>query len=297
MYLRLFHAMTTQKKDKTPVQRLLVPSYILATGKILTAISPFLASRFAARLFLTPFKYKLPKREEEMDAKSRQAPLTLPHYQREILVYEYGNSSKKILLAHGWSGRGTQLAVMAEDLLKAGYSVVSFDAPAHGKAPGKMSMMPHFIEAIEVIEKKYGPFEAVIGHSLGGMASLKAVSDGLPVKKLVIIGTANSVTRITKEFAQNMKMNDRVAAIMKSYFDKKFGVDMDTLSGAVSAEGVQIPTLVIHDEDDVDVRIDSAYEIHENLENSEIFTTKGLGHRRILGNSEVINKIIKFLSV
>lgn len=289
--------MTKQKKDKTPVQRLLVPSYILVTGKILTAISPFLASRFAAQLFLTPFKYKLPKREKEMDEESRQSRLLLPHYQREIVVYQYGTSSRKILLAHGWSGRGTQLAVMAEQLLEAGYSVVSFDAPAHGKAPGNRSMMPHFIEAIEVLEKKLGPFEAVIGHSLGGMASLKAVADGLPVNKLVIIGTANSVTRITKEFAQNMKMNDKVATRMKSYFDNKFGVDMDSLSGAVSAEGVNIPTLVIHDEDDVDVRIDSAYAIHEKLKNSKLLTTKGLGHRRILGNPEVINKIIQFLSV
>ena len=289
--------MTQQKKDKTPVQRLLVPSYILATGKILTAISPFLASRFAAKLFLTPFTYKLPKREERMDKESRQEKIILPHYQREIVVYHYGTSPKKILLAHGWSGRGTQLAVMAEELLKAGYSVVSFDAPAHGKASGKMSMMPHFIEAIEVLEKRYGPFEAVIGHSLGGMSSLKAVSDGLPVKKLVIIGTANSVTRITREFAQNMKMNDKVAAKMKAYFDNKFGADMDSLSGAVSAEGVKIPTLVVHDEHDVDVHISSAHEIHEKLENSELYITEGLGHRRILGNSEVIHKIIKFLSV
>lgn len=289
--------MTKQKKDKTPVQRLLVPSYILATGKILTAVSPFLASRFAAKLFLTPFTYKLPKREKKMDRESKQTPLMLPHYQREIVVYEYGDSPRKILLAHGWSGRGTQLAVMAEELLKAGFSVVSFDAPAHGKAPGKMSMMPHFIEAIEVIEKQYGPFEAVIGHSLGGMSALKAISNGLPVQKLVIIGTANSVTKITQEFARNMKMNNKVAAKMKSYFDEKYEVDMDTLSGAVSAEGVKVPTLVIHDEDDVDVQISSAYEIHEKLENSELYTTEGLGHRRILGNPEVINKIIQFLSV
>lgn len=289
--------MTQQKKDKTPVQRLLVPSYILATGKVLTRVSPFLASRFAARLFLTPFRYKLPERERKMDRESRQERLTLPQHQREIVVYHYGSSSKKILLAHGWSGRGTQLSVMAEKLLKAGYSVVSFDAPAHGKAPGKMSMMPHFIEAIEELTRRYGPFEAVIGHSLGGMASLKAVSYGLPVKKLVIIGTANSITRITKEFARNMKMNDKIAAKMKAYFDKKFGINMDSLSGAVSAEGVKIPTLVVHDEHDVDVHVSSAHEIHEKLENSELYLTEGLGHRRILGNQEVIHKIIEFLSV
>lgn len=289
--------MTKQKKDKTPVQRLLVPSYVLATGKVLTAVSPFLASRFAARLFLTPFRYKLPKREKKMDMESGQEKLILPQFKREIIVYHYGSSPKKILLVHGWSGRGTQLAVMAEELLKNGYSVVSFDAPAHGRASGKRSMMPHFIEGIEELNKRHGPFEAAIGHSLGGMASLKAVSDGLPIKKLVIIGTANSVTHITREFARNMKMNNEVAALMKKYFDRKFGVDMDTLSGAVSAEGVKIPTLVIHDVDDVDVHVSSAHEIDEKLQNSQLYLTEGLGHRRILGNPEVISKIIKFLSV
>lgn len=289
--------MTQGKKDKTPVQRLLVPTYILYTSKILTRISPFLASRFAAKLFLTPFRYKLPQREKEMDENSNQTQLTVPSIDREIVVYEYGDSPKKILLSHGWSGRGTQLSVMAKELLKEGYSLVSFDAPAHGKAPGKMSMMPFFYETLHYLEKKYGPFEAVIGHSLGGMAALKAIKDGLQTEKLVIIGTANSVTHITREFAQNMKMNDNVAKKMKSYLDHKYGVDMDTLSGAVSAEGVKIPTLVVHDEDDVDVHVSSAYEIHEKLGSSELFITQKLGHRRILGNPEVIHKIIKFLSV
>lgn len=289
--------MTQQKKDKTPVQRLLVPSYILYTGKVLTAISPFLASRFAAKLFLTPFRYKLPDREKGMDKYSQQTRQLLPESNREIVIYEYGDSPKKILLVHGWSGRGTQLAVMAKQLVEHGYSVVSFDAPAHGKAPGKTSMMPHFIEAIHLLEKMHGPFEAAIGHSLGGMASLRAVKEGLDIEKLVIIGTANSITHITREFAQNMKMNNGIAQKMKHYFDEKFGMDMDTLSGAVSAEEVHIPTLVVHDKDDVDVHVSSAYEIAENLQKSEILITEGLGHRRILGNKEVINKIFQFLSV
>lgn len=288
--------MTKEKKDKTPVQRLLVPSYILYTGKILTAVSPFLASRFAAKLFLTPFRYKLPKREKEMDEKSSQEKLIVPSIDRDIVIYQYGNAPKKILLVHGWSGRGTQLSIMAKELLKNGYSVISFDAPAHGKASGKKSMMPFFVDAVHFVEEKYGPFEAAIGHSLGGMASLKAVKDGLNLKKLVIIGTANSITHITKEFARNMKLNDKVAEKMKRYFDNKFGEDMDTLSGAVSAEEVNIPTMVIHDKDDVDVTVNAAYEINERLEKGELFITESLGHRRILGDPAVIQKIISFLS-
>lgn len=283
--------------EKKPVQVLLAPKYLLITGEILTKISPFLASRFAAKLFLTPFRYKIPEREKEMEMKSTQETLIIPEIERDIVVYHYGESSKKILLIHGWSGSGTQMAMIAKKLIESGFSIISFDAPAHGKASGKDSMMPYFISSIKYLDTLYGPFHAAIGHSLGGMSILKAVKDGLKLKKLVIIGTANSVTHITKEFARNMKLNETVAKKMKRYFDIKFGEDMDNYSGAFSAESVKIPTLVIHDEDDVDVHVSSAYEIAESLSDNQLYITKGLGHRKILGDAEVINKIATFIAV
>lgn len=112
---------------------------------------------------------------------------------------------------HGWSGRATQMPDLAEALANLDYKIISFDAPGHGKAPGKMSMMPYFIESIQHLEKTYGPFDAAVGHSLGGMSLLKAVKDGLQLNKLVIIGTANSITHITREFARNLKLNEKVA--------------------------------------------------------------------------------------
>ncbi|MCM8571083.1 alpha/beta hydrolase [Gramella jeungdoensis] len=288
--------MTKEIKDKLPVQQLLVPDYILKISRLLTKVSPFLASRFAARLFLTPFRYKLPEREREMYEESEIKKELVPSINREIVEYKYGESNKKVLLVHGWSGRGTQLSRIAEKLRENGYSTISFDAPGHGEASGKISMMPFFIEAIHYLDQKHGPFEALVGHSLGGMSSLKAIKEGLKTKKLVVIGTANSVTKITRDFADNMNMNQKVAKRMKKYLDTKFGQDMDDYSGAVSAREVDVPTLVIHDEEDVDVSVKDAYEIHDSLKNSKIYVTKGLGHRRILGNTEVINKITTFIT-
>lgn len=283
-------------KKGQPVQVLLTPSYILTTGRILSKISPFLASRFAAWLFLKPFRYKLPQREKELDEIMEQEKVIVPAINRDIIIYKNfkTRAGKRILMAHGWSGRGTQMPDIALHLLNEGYEIVSFDAPAHGKASGKMSMMPYFIDSIKFIDQQYGPFYGAIGHSLGGMSLLKAVKDGVNLQKLIIIGTANSVTNITREFAQNMQLGLDVAKIMKFYFDEKFGEDMDKLSGAYSAEEVNIPTLVIHDEDDADVEISSAYEIKNSLKAGELFITKGLGHRKILGNKKVINKITTF---
>jgi len=289
--------MSEKQKKGQPVQVLLTPDYILFTGRLLSKISPFLASRYAAWLFLKPFRYKLPEREKELDKMMDHEKLIVPAIERDIVVYKNfsAKSGKRVLLAHGWSGRGTQMPDIAIALIKNGYEVISFDAPAHGRSSGKMSMMPYFIDAIKFLEQKYGPFYAAIGHSLGGMSLLKAVKDGVDMQKLVIIGTANSVTNITKEFAQNMQLGQKVAGIMKSYFDNKFGEDMDNLSGAYSAKEVNIPTLVVHDEDDVDVDVSSAQEINNSLKKGELFITKSLGHRKILGDPTVINKITTFI--
>ena len=126
-------------KDQIPVQALLIPKTILYTGKILNWISPFLASRFGARLFLTPFRYKRPEREKNMALESKKEIITIKKINREVVVYNYGNADTKVLLVHGWSGSGTQLSMIADRLLEKGFSTVSFDAPAHGEAPGKRS--------------------------------------------------------------------------------------------------------------------------------------------------------------
>ncbi|GAA0721950.1 alpha/beta hydrolase [Aquimarina litoralis] len=284
-------------KDQIPVQALLIPKTILYTGKILNWISPFLASRFGARLFLTPFRYKRPEREKNMALESKKEVITIKKINREVVVYNYGNADTKVLLVHGWSGSGTQLSMIADRLLEKGFSTVSFDAPAHGEAPGKRSNMLHFIETIHQLEETHGPFIAAIGHSLGGMSLLRATKFGLNIKRLAIIGTANSITLITQNFAKNLQLNQKTAKLMKLFFDKHYGEDLDNYSGGVSAEGVAIPTLVVHDKQDVDVHYNDGIEIHDKLENGTLLLTEKLGHRKILGNQEVINKIVDFVVV
>ena len=160
------------KKSPISNQSLQIPKPILFTAKLLEAISPKLVTLFAAKLFTTPIKHKIPKRELHMEQNSQQSKLLVPSLKKEIMVYEYGRGEKKVLLVHGWSGRGTQLVKIADELVKLGYQIVSFDAPAHGKSEGKTTIMTEFITSILEIEKQLGPFEFAIGHSLGAKEAL-----------------------------------------------------------------------------------------------------------------------------
>ncbi|SEP57786.1 alpha/beta hydrolase family protein [Flavobacterium urocaniciphilum] len=274
-----------------------VPKFIVLTGRFLYFISPFLAERFARKLFITPIKHKIPKREFHMEEESVQTKLFVPSINKEIVVYSYGNSDKKILLVHGWSGRGTQLVKIADAFKEKGFSTISFDAPAHGKSGTKTTLMLEFIESILEVEKLYGPFEFAIGHSLGGMSILNAVKKGLQVQKAVVIGSGNSVVNIVNTFVEKIGLPNKVAVIMKNNFEKKYQFDMESFSAYVAAKDVKIPVLVVHDNDDDDIPVSEAYHLADNLINKEIMITNKLGHRKILGDSGVINKIIEFLLI
>lgn len=283
------------KKATNPTQSLKIPQVIILSSKLLAFISPKLVTSFAAKLFTTPIKHKVPKRELEMDQKSIKKTLFVPAINKNITTYEYGKSERKILLVHGWSGRGTQLFKIADELLQNGYSTVSFDAPAHGKSEGKTTIMSEFIASILEIEKQYGPFEIAIGHSLGGMSVLNAIKDGLQVKKAIIIGSGDIVHDILEEFVSKLGLKSEISNRLREHFENQYQVKMDDFSAYRAAQKVQNPVLVIHDKDDPEVPVEAGIHIHKHLRNGNLFLTEGLGHRKTLGNQNVIKKIIDFI--
>lgn len=138
------------------------------------------------------------------------------------MVYQYGTSNKKILLVHGWSGRGTQLVKIAENLLNLGFTTISFDAPAHGKSSGNNTILNEFTECILELENKYCSFEFAIAHSLGGMSLLNAIKQKSNIKKVVIIGSGDIIQDITDDFIKKLKLKPNVSKELTNYFENKY---------------------------------------------------------------------------
>ena len=284
----------TKKKNKK-LDPLPIPKFIIKTGQFLNLISTKAVVLYAAKLFTTPIKHRIPKRELEMDTNSIQQLIPVPSINKSIMVYQYGKSDKKVLLVHGWSGRGTQLFKIADALLKEGYSTVSFDAPAHGKSPGNSSIMLEFIASIFELEKQFGPFEMAIGHSLGGMAVLNAVKSGFHTGKIVVIGSGDIVQDIIDDFIKKLQLKPEISIKLRDHFENKYDEAMDNYSAFKAAEAIEKPILVVHDENDYEVPVKAGINIHQHVKNGELMITKGLGHRKILGDANVIHKIIEFI--
>jgi len=284
------------KNAKKTVQSLKIPLIILITGRFLSLFSSKLTTLFAAKIFTTPIKHKIPKRETEMDAKSRQELVFVPAIKKKVMVYHYGHSDNKVLLVHGWSGRGPQMFKIADHLLKNGFSTISFDAPAHGKSPGNSTIMIEFIETILFIEQKLGKFEAAIGHSLGAISLLNASRSGFKINKLVTIGSANLIKDIIEDFVKKIELKPKYSQLLQAYFEKKYSQSMESFSANLAAKEVDISVLVIHDNNDMEVPVKCAIQIHKNLKNGQLMLTHDLGHTKILGDNHVIEQIVTFLN-
>jgi pimeloyl-ACP methyl ester carboxylesterase len=284
------------KKSSINRQSLKIPRSILLASKFISLISSRLTILFAAKLFTTPIKHTIPKRELGMEQISTQKKLHIPTINKTVVVYQYGQSNKKVLLVHGWSGRGTQLVKIADTLINTGYSTISFDAPAHGKSPGNQTIMTDFIATILEIEKQYGPFESAVGHSLGGMSILNAIKKGMKLNTAIIIGSGDVIQDIIEDFIAKLQLKPNLATDLRLHFEKKYGEKMNDYSAYKAAKEITIPVLVIHDKDDPEVPVKAGQHIYDHLKNGKLLLTEGLGHRKILGDAEVIQRTVQFMS-
>ena len=280
---------------KKPIPSLATPKFIRMFAKSVEFISSSLAARFGARLFITPINFSIPQREEYMLKSAQKKRLVIPEIQKEIEVLSYGYSKKKVLLVHGWAGRSTQLFAFADKLLEKGYMVISFDSPAHGKSTGKTSSMLEFLATIKKIEETYGPFEAGIGHSLGGMSLYNATSSFLNLKTFVAIGSGDKVSNIIQNFAKNLSLKEKSGNKIQQRLEHKWEIKVNNFASHFVSQKIDIPVLIVHDTEDGDIPVSCAYNIRQNLQKGSLLITNGLGHTKILRNNEVVNKSVKFI--
>ncbi len=272
-----------------------IPSSIIRTGQLLQFFSNSLAANFALKVFSTPPQFKIPEREKMMRESAKNELISIPKVKNQVMVYEYGYSKTKILLAHGWAGRGTQLYEIADKLLENGMMVISFDAPAHGLSKGKTANFSEYIATLNHLNDKYGPFEAAIGHSFGGINLLNVLSKKPFIKRLVVIGIEASNHKIIEEFIRKLKLKPKIAQLLKKKMNSKFNTNLEATAAIETAKKVMIPTLVIHDTQDYDVDVSAAYKVRQSLENGLLLITNGLGHRKILRDHTTIFKMIDFI--
>jgi pimeloyl-ACP methyl ester carboxylesterase len=242
-------------------------------------------------MFRTPPKYARLRREERELA---NATFSRTRLQDSLLPTWRWGRGPAVLLVHGWGGHAGRLTPFVGTLVRAGYSVVAFDAPGHGDAPGRYSSLPDFVDAIRAVARKHGPFESMIGHSLGAAACALAARDGVPVERLVLLAPPSEAEKYTGRFARFFGIPDATHHAMKRRLEVRYRIrwsDLVVASGECPAR-----VLVFHDHRDARVPYRDAEEIARAWPDASLVRTRGLGHHRILRDGRVVREAVRFVA-
>lgn len=213
-----------------------------------------------------------------------------------LAIYSWGEGPA-VLLVHGWNGRGTQMGAFGEPLTDAGLRAVSFDAPAHGKTPGRATTIFRIIEAAQRVVREVGPLRGIVTHSFGAMAMARALRMGLAADRVVCISPPAHLSFLVDRFCDALAIKPAVRNIFEQLLKQNFGEDIgNQISAEVNAQGLSIPALIIHDKDDKEVPWQQGDRLARAWPQARFMVTQGLGHRRVLTDHETIEAAVSFIA-
>ena len=281
----------TESRRKTP----LIVRWLRFSLRAQALISKRWAGRRVYRLWFVSPKHPEPQREKRW--RESAAFIAVPHRYGPIATYKWGESDKTVLLLHGWSGRGPQMGAFVEPLLARGYQLVAIDAPGHGRTPGNRSSIFRMNAALQAVIEEVGPVEAVITHSFGAMLLAYALKHtDFNTNKAVCISSPTTPHFLIDRFCSVMQVDDKVKQHFMRHAEQQYGQDVwDKLSAHKNVQDIRLPALIIHDQDDHDVPSQFGQQLADAWAGSQFHLTRGLGHRRILRNKEVINRVVDYL--
>jgi pimeloyl-ACP methyl ester carboxylesterase len=274
----------------------LVIGYYRTKLTIWSKLSKRKAAEKAFELFCTPvpaFKKKNPKVFEQAEK------LHLKMDDTKLVGYRWNHPQpKKALILHGFSSTIKKFDHFVIPLVKNGYEVIAFDAPAHGESGGKQINVLSYKQTIAAIYEKFGPIHSFIAHSFGGLALTLFVEElkYTDHKKLVLIAPATETSTAMNNFCEFLKIDDEVKTEIRTLIHEKSGLWTEDVSIRKSAHKIKADVLWIHDEeDDVTPWADAEKVQQDAHPNFQFMLTKGLGHRKIYRDTKVKKAVMEFL--
>ncbi|MBX2901231.1 MAG: alpha/beta hydrolase [Cyclobacteriaceae bacterium] len=260
----------------------------------LEKLSARLAVNYFDRIFFTPLRYATPEKELECAAQSKMLVLSADNLR--IQTYSWGDATPYVLVLHGWAGRATQFRKFIPKFLEAGYRVIGFDGPAHGRSAGKRTSIIEFETALKRVVQHFGPPQAAIAHSFGGGAALYAIMNGLPIATLVNIASPTIADEIIKSYLRAVNGSWKTGEAFKRLVLQKYGRVFDEFTAMYFIEHIKgLKLMLVHDADDRDVPIIQATKLKEKYPAAVLLQTTGLGHNRILKEEAVIDACLEFV--
>lgn len=286
---------TTAPQKSTTVRNDVVPRLIRTAFSLGSWLAPRATVERAVEIFCKPSHIARHRATSADDGGAVVSRLTAGEH--DVQVYRWGDPSTQpyILVAHGWSDFALRFLPLVSALRAAGFAVVTFDQPGHGRSSGETATLPEFARCTAAVGRHFGRAAAVIGHSMGGAAAAIALHDGLAADRAVLIAPPADLAAAADRFADLVGLADHLRPRLHRALEARASVRFADLEAHRSVPAIGKPALIIHDLADREVPWAEGERYARYWPASRMLSTTGLGHNRVLGDTGVIGAVLDFL--
>ena len=261
-------------------------------------VSPRKAAEQAFRIFCTPYSKGVKQKEPPIFHKALRHELLFETHRTKGFQWKPDQpNGQKILIVHGFSSYSYKFEKYIQPLLKEGFEILAFDAPAHGLSEGKMLNALIYMRFLATIEQNFGPVHGFIAHSLGGLASalLAEQMSHAVARKLVLIAPATETSSAIRGFYTLFRIKAPVQAAFEELIFEMTGKTAAYFSTGRVVQLLQFPVLWIHDQGDRICPYSDTVPIQAmQLPHVRFMITAGLGHNKIYRDKQVMTAILGF---
>ncbi len=267
---------------------------ITALGRSLTAAlsqwAPALSARIGLSFLIKPngrrryqFEQLVPREQYNLNTQLGNARVQI-----------FGQGERTVVLSHGWADNSHCFQALIADLVARGYRVAALDHVGHGHGEGKRSHLLAFIEGMELLLARQAQdghrVETIIGHSMGAVATLNLPQHHLLGRHIILVAVPIHFFELMFATIERFGISRKMMIRVLERITRQYGTTWTQLQGEKQLGKLHDKVLFIHDEED---RFAPFADIQHYAAQGKIrlVTTRGLGHRRILGDTEVIQTI------
>lgn len=211
-------------------------------------------------------------------------------------LHIWAGGPRRVLFVHGWSGHWTQFEKMMQVLDRETFTFYALQMPGHGSEPDGASHVGEFIatlrKALEVIGE---PVDVLIGHSMGASAAAYVLSEREDIARAVLIAPPTDFRGVVGRMAGMLKLGGRARKQLQDKMAARVGISYDALDIAHRGEQIGTRVLLVHDTADREVPFTDSLRLHRSLAAATLHQTVGKGHRRVLADKEVLERVAGFV--
>ena len=195
---------------------------------------------------------------------------------------------------------------ISESLSEIGIATLRYDFTGLGESEGDFSKtdigtnIDDLIHAARFLEENYEAPKLLVGHSLGGAASILGASEIPSVKAVTVIGSPASLDHIRRVFTDKMDEIMTTGSAMVNVAGREMEIgkslveDLDRYSVKRALNNLHLPILVMHSPEDDMVNIDNATNIFMSAHHPKSFIAlDGINHLiKNVGDAQYIGNLI-----